>query len=731
MNHHYQMKYGYCLFLLFLLSDMFFLPVLSSHGQHTKLIIPKFSQKRNGEKSYEDSLKRIGKYLEKELAGKPQTLEYDSLRMALFAMMSEVYVDANRYNLDTASIYADHLYWYAKKYNQKRLMMDALFRKELRHNRLHEYSESLKLCFEAIDLCEQLGKECGQRWKIEQIMGNIFLYSGDYPNAEKYILQSLNSIDDPASNVRTLLAVNKGVLQGTLAKIYSKWKKIEESEASYILQLDMMKSAKWDLAIANANEELGDFYNANGNPAKALSYYEEALHINLAKNNEEGIATVYNSIAWANLNLNNNLKALELAEKSLAYSTKNKLVLLQPFTYDIIYKANRALGNELEALRANQKYWGLKDSIDLKKRIIDLGDVRHLYELNQAKIQREKEKIIEEYKVNAIQKQYELASLKSEKLVQGYRLTAISEELKKEEALATTQRLKIEAERQKHEQEKLHKQIKINELGSKLTLEQQKRTSLWLIMGLISVLTISAIIYSLVLQKKNRQLQTKTREIQEALLKGQTIERKRVASELHDNVGSLLSAVRVSLLTLNSEKLPNQDQKVYGQLQQMVEDACREVRLISHNLLPEELEKFGLERALEKMVERLNFSTKIEFTLNTKGLKEVALDKNVSFHLYSICLELINNILKHAEATDGVITFRQNTDTLELFVRDNGKGIEYSVSEAQLKGKGLTIIEERVEAMGGLIDISSNAGNGTLTHISIPIIQPVYIASQT
>jgi signal transduction histidine kinase len=725
------MKHRYILLLRFLLSGILFLPALSLYSQSTKIQIPKFKQSRNGEKLYEDSLKTVGKQLEKELAEKPQTPEYDSLRIQFFAMMSELYVDANRYNLDTASIYADHLYYYAKKYDKKRLMMDALFRKELRHNRRHEYSASLKLCFEAIDLCEQLGKECGQRWKIEQIMGNIFLYSGDYPNAEKYILQSLNNINDPASNVRTTLSINKGMLQGTLAKIYKKWKKFPEAEASYLLQLELMKHSKLDIAVANANEELGDFYNESGNPAKALDYYEDALSVNLAKNNEEGIASVYNSIAWANLNMDNNRKALEFANKSLAYSIKNKLVLLQPFTYDIIYKANKALGNELEALRANQKYWGLKDSNDMKKRIIDLGDVRRLYELNQVKMQREKEKIIEEYRVNSMQEQYELSRLRNEKLMQGYRLAAITKELEKEEAIATAEQLKIQAERQKHEQEKLSKQIKLNELGSRLTLEQQKRMSLWFIMGLISILGVLAIIYSLVLKKKNQQLQAKNREIQEALLKGQTIERKRVASEIHDSVGSLLSAVRVSLLTLNSEKLPNQDQKIYGQIQQMVEDACREVRLISHNLLPEELEKFGLEKALEKMVERLNFSTRIEFTLNTRGLREVMIDKNVGFHLYSICLELINNILKHAEATDAVITFRHNNNTLELFVRDNGKGIDFSLSKEQSKGKGLAIVEERVEAMGGLIDISSNAGNGTLTHISIPVTQPVYAASQT
>ena len=68
----------------------------------------------------------------------------------------------------------------------------------------------------------------------------------------------------------------------------------------------------------------------------------------------------------------------------------------------------------------------------------------------------------------------------------------------------------------------------------------------------------------------------------------------------------------------------------------MVENACRELRLISHNLLPEELEKYGLEVALEKMIERLNFSTPIDFTLNAKGFKEAILDRKTAFHLYSI-----------------------------------------------------------------------------------------------
>ncbi len=694
-------------------------------GQQIKVQIPQFISSRNGEKPYEDSLKRVGKLLEKELRDKPQTIAFDTLRIKLYTMMSEVYVDANRYNLDTAFVYADKLYFYAKKYNKKRLMMDALFRKELKHNRLHEYSESLKLCFEAIDLCEQLGKECGQRWKIEQILGNTFLYSADYPNAEKYIKQSLGSLNDNASNVKKMLDSDKGFLHGTLAKIYFRWGKKEKAEEEYLMQLAFFQNAKWEDAIANAYEELADFYNNSGNPDKALLSYDKSLEVNLKKNNEESLASVYNGKAETYLALKNYDKALEFAEKSLIVAKKNNLRLLMPFTYNVIQQANLALGRELESLRANQRYWAIKDSIDLKKRLLDLSDMRRLYDLEQAKTQREKERISEEFRISSLQRQYELTKLRGEKLAQEYNLETISRKLEKEHALATQQALKIETDKQKNEQERLSKQLKVNELSNKLKLENQQQKSLLIIVGLISLFGVLAVIYSFILRKKNKELLAKNHEIQEALLQGQTIERKRVASELHDNVGSLLSAVRVSLLTLNSTKLPNRDQKVYAQIQEMVENACREVRLISHNLLPEELEKYGLEVALGKMVERLNFSTPIEFTLNTKGLREQKLDRKTAFHLYSICLELINNILKHSEATDAALTFRKNENILELFVRDNGKGLQN-----YMKGKGITSIEERVEAMKGVLNIESEIGEGTRIHISVSVIQPAYAASQ-
>ena len=495
----------------------------------------------------------------------------------------------------------------------------------------------------------------------------------------------------------------------------------------FLLMIKHCELAENDVQIAFAKAVLGNYYLvALNDTEQAQKYLDEASELFSAKNFSQGKVTLYSS--YVNLcEQKQDYKTAEVYANLMlqnATLTKNHGVRFEALF--ILSKLNELSDKQTQALVFFKEGVAVRDSVQKAQKVNDLTEIQKRYDLEKMQFRYENEKAVQQKNTDFIQKQYELTKLKSEKLAQDFELESISRKLENGQALAIEQALKIESNNQRNEQEKLTKQLKVNELSNKLTLENQQQKSLLLIVALISMLGFLAIIYSLVLRKKNKELLNKNYEIQEALLNGQTIERKRVASELHDNVGSLLSAVRVSLLTLNSTKLPNDDQRVFVQIQEMVENACREVRLISHNLLPEELEKYGLEVALQKMIERLNFSTPIEFTLNTKGLKDNNLDRKAAFHLYSICLELINNILKHSQASDAALTFRKNEKSLELFVRDNGKGLQNYT-----KGQGLKSIEERIEAMKGVLNIESEIGEGTRTQISVPITQPVYVASQT
>lgn len=142
-------------------------------------------------------------------------------------------------------------------------------------------------------------------------------------------------------------------------------------------------------------------------------------------------------------------------------------------------------------------------------------------------------------------------------------------------------------------------------------------------------------------------------ELDAALIDGQIQERRRVADELHDHLGSVLFSVRARLSELDSANISPQ---VLESLLNTVRDAYDDVRMISHNLWPDELEKLGFGYTLQQLIASLNRIGKTQFALQLSGLED-ELERNAKFHLYCICLELVNNILKHAQANEASIRF--------------------------------------------------------------------------
>ncbi|MER0439331.1 ATP-binding protein [Emticicia sp. W12TSBA100-4] len=217
--------------------------------------------------------------------------------------------------------------------------------------------------------------------------------------------------------------------------------------------------------------------------------------------------------------------------------------------------------------------------------------------------------------------------------------------------------------------------------------------------------------------EKQQALQRQNAELQAALLQGQTIERKRVAADLHDNLGSTLSALWLSVDMIDKSKMSEEESAIHQNLRQNLEKAYNDVRLLSHNLLPEELEKQGLSAALHYFVRKINQNSSIKFNLQIDETL-AKLDKKVEFELYSICLELVNNIIKHSKATEA--TLRLHTATsgkVQLTIEDNGIGIFENNSD----GKGMKNVRARVESLNGFWNLVTNENIGTKSQITIPI----------
>lgn len=213
----------------------------------------------------------------------------------------------------------------------------------------------------------------------------------------------------------------------------------------------------------------------------------------------------------------------------------------------------------------------------------------------------------------------------------------------------------------------------------------------------------------------NKKLRQKNAAIKEALIQGQTIERKRVAAELHDHLGGTLASLNWYLYGMDKKILSEEEQKIYNSVHQMVGAAYKEVRSLSHNLMPVELEEDGLVVALERLVGKLNETGLISFSLRVKGL-EKRLNKKVEFELYSIVLELTNNILKHSKANEASIDLEESIRTINLLITDNGNGIKSKSTE----GMGLGNVKNRVQSLMGKIKISGEEVPGTMIAIEIP-----------
>jgi signal transduction histidine kinase len=159
---------------------------------------------------------------------------------------------------------------------------------------------------------------------------------------------------------------------------------------------------------------------------------------------------------------------------------------------------------------------------------------------------------------------------------------------------------------------------------------------------------------------------------------------------------------------INPQKLSPQEQEVYKHVQNTIAQAHDQVRLLSHNLLPEELEKQGLWEALQQLVRKLNRNTPVKWVL-TLPQNLPRFDAKTEFELYSIVLELTNNVLKHAQATEGKVECRVQNGECRMVVSDNGVGM----TEKRTNGKGMNSVESRVKSLNGQLHIHTQAGEGT------------------
>ena len=192
-------------------------------------------------------------------------------------------------------------------------------------------------------------------------------------------------------------------------------------------------------------------------------------------------------------------------------------------------------------------------------------------------------------------------------------------------------------------------------------------------------------------------------------------ERSRMASDLHDEVGPLLSAIKLRIGSLDVES--EEDQEEVKKTENQIDTIIKRMREISFDLMPTSLTRKGFAAALTEFIDYCSKSSRLKINFR---FTDVRLGQSQAINLYRIAQEIIHNTIKHAEASELLIELRMEKEKIVLSTRDNGKGFDYEEQSGEAKGLGLQNLLRRAEILGGKMFFESGKGKGTTYIFEIP-----------
>lgn len=210
---------------------------------------------------------------------------------------------------------------------------------------------------------------------------------------------------------------------------------------------------------------------------------------------------------------------------------------------------------------------------------------------------------------------------------------------------------------------------------------------------------------------KTRKERNDKKAFAEALIFAQEEERKRIARDLHDGIGQSLLLIKKQMASTHETTVENQ---------KMISETLEEVRSISRDLHPFQLEKFGLTAAITEAINKVENSTELFITKESSNIDKL-LTAKAEINLFRTIQEAMSNIVKHANATAAKISIQADTNGILVKIQDNGKGFDHELKLAKSKSLGLRTMHERVSSIGGQLNIEKGSPKGTTIVIKVPI----------
>jgi two-component system, NarL family, sensor kinase len=546
-------------------------------------------------------------------------------------------------------------------------------------NNQGKFREALQLC---LDLLEILGKDGSKNDLAAAYIntGSEWQYLSDLETAAEYYLQAAKLAEETGNDKFRRVANNN------LASVFNSLQQYEKGKQYAEKSLLIAQKMKDDYAVASStiNIATSDFF---------LKHYEESLqHFkqveSLGKKMEDDIIIMD---GW--LGMADNYK------ESKAYQQSER------YYRDVMETADRIDAPEYKMYG----YMGISDLMLRTKKyaiaqpFIDEGII--LAQKLGTKIE------LKDLYLRATEL-YEATGNPAAALQWHKKFVALNDSLLNEKNTASINGMEIKYETAKKEQ-----QLALQEA----TIHQKNTLNYILLAGVAALLLISFLSYRTYRQKRKLQEQ-KISELEkeklllatQSLLKGQEDERSRLAKDLHDGLGGLLSGVKLQLGAMKGNLILSEEHgRIFNNALGKLDESISEMRRVAHNMMPEALMKLGLQQALQDYCDGLSASQ--SFTINSEfhGL-EKRMDPSTEVVLYRIVQELLNNAVKHSGASVILAQVMRHDNSLTITVEDNGRGFE---KETVLQGAGLKNIRSRVDYLKGQLDIQTTPGKGTSVHI--------------
>lgn len=512
--------------------------------------------------------------------------------------------------------------------------------------------------------------------------GVTYYFKGQYEKAASLYYEAITLYEKFGEKKHLAYALND------IAKLYRKTRDLDKALLYYDRAQQLFTGLRDSSGSQMILNESGVVFEYKKDYNEAIRRYEASLKIARALNDEVGIGYALSFIAGVYVIQENYSEAEKYLQQVLAIREKLKDTFTIALTHTDLGVLYSAKGDYLKAIQ----------SLTLSNQVAEQLKYPELQSNNY----------------------HELSSIASNsgdfKSALDYykKYTSIHDSLFSVEKTKQVTELNTKYETEKKEQQIL---LQNSELSRKN-----------LAIAAISILVVLSMLLSYSLYRRHRLKQNAAMQAEimrqqelstKAVLEAEERERQRIAKDLHDGVGQIMSAAKMNLSAFENElSFTNPEQRrKFERIITLVDESCKEVRTVSHNMMPNALLKAGLASAIREFTDKIDDKI-IKIDLYSEGLNE-RMDTNLETVLYRVIQECVNNVIKHARANHLDISLIKDSDGISATVEDNGRGFDMEDS-SKFEGLGLKNIRTRVEFLKGTVEYNSKPGKGTLVAIHVP-----------